>query len=72
MKPKSIKTEDGIIKFDHFYVKKKSDNYFAVCDNGNQEITSGESMGNACKKARLLEIGYQQAQEIYCEWYGVI
>ena len=69
MKPKSIRTEDGIIKFDHYYVEKKSDNYFAVYDNSNQEITSGESMGNACKKARLLEIGFQQALgNYYFEW----
>ena len=60
--------ENDIATFDHYHVKKKSDNYFGVYDYGNTEITSGTSMWNDCKKAKLLEIGYQQAKELFELW----
>ena len=57
------KTKDGV-KFSHYAVVKKSDAYFAVCDASGTEITSGTSLEKACKKAKLLEIGYMQARDI--------
>lgn len=66
MKIDSVRTERGV-DFNHYEVIKKSDNYYAVT-RGGEEITSGTSLSNACKKARLLEIGFQHGKEIYCEW----
>lgn len=68
MKVKSEQLDDGSIKFDHYKVRKKSDHYYAITDNCGVEITSGETMVKACKKAKLLEIGYHQAMGIYMEW----
>lgn len=59
---KAKKTKDGI-SFSHYSVVKKSDVYFAVCDVSGTEITSGTSLEKACKKAKLLEIGYMQAKD---------
>lgn len=70
MKINSVRQKDGSIKFDHYVVKKRSDNYYAVYDNAGCEITSGTSMGNACKKAKLLETGYLRAMDIYREWFN--
>lgn len=67
MKVKSEYLEDGSVKFDHYKVRKKSNHYYAITDNSGIEITAGETMGQACKKAKLLEIGYQQAMAIYEE-----
>lgn len=70
MKINSVRQEDGSIKFDHYVVKKRSDNYYAICDSSTgYEVTSGTSMGNACKKAKLLETGYLRAIDAYREWY---
>ena len=68
MKLKSTRTEDGAIKFDHYKAVKKSDHYFAVYDISGTEITSADTMSKAAVKAKLLEIGYHQAMEIYREW----
>ena len=61
------------IKFDHYYIEKRSDNYFGVYDMWGVEITSGTSIWNACKKAKLLETGYEtgynDAKDIYCELF---
>lgn len=58
---KNIKLEDiKVLSFGHFYVVKLSKNYFAVCDiDFNKEITSGTTLDNASKKARLLQTGYE-------------
>lgn len=68
MKVESKRLDDGTVKFKHYKVHKKGDHYYAITDNSGIEITAGETMGQACKKAKLLEIGYQQAMEIYREW----
>lgn len=48
-----------VLSFGHFYVIKLSKNYFAVCDiDFDKEITSGTTLDNASKKARLLQTGY--------------
>ena len=64
----ATRLEDGSIKFAHYVVKKKSDRFFAVYTNNGDMITSGVSMGDATKKAKLLETGFQHAKEIYSEW----
>lgn len=49
-----------VLSFGHFYVVKLSKNYFAVCDiDFDKEITSGTTLDNASKKARLLQMGYE-------------
>ena len=49
-----------VLSLGHFYVVKLSKNYFAVCDiDFNKEITSGTTLDNASKKARLLQTGYE-------------
>ena len=65
-----MKTSRTYFKFDHYYVEKKSDHYYGVYDMCGLEITSGTSMWNACKKAKLLETGYEKAREIYCDFFG--
>ena len=40
------------------YVKKMSDNMTGVFDQYNILITSSESFNNACKKAKLISLGY--------------
>lgn len=61
---KSIKAnvnERGV-KFDHYAVVKLSNNYYGVYDEYGTEITNGSSLTKACKKAKLLEIGYMQCK----------
>ncbi len=60
---------DGSVHFDHYCVKKRGNNFFAVCDQFGEEITSGSSMGSATKKAKLLEIGYQTGYKDRGYWY---
>lgn len=67
MKIIGTRTSNGM-DFKHYTVIKKSENYFAVMRDGS-EITSAESMWAACKKAKLLEIGYEHARQIYSEWF---
>lgn len=59
---KAYKIERGI-KFNHYIVVKRSNNYYAVYDEYGIEITSGSSLTKACKKAKLLEIGYMQGAD---------
>ena len=59
---KAKKTERGI-RFDHYTVLKLSNNYYAVRDEYGTEITSGSSLKKACKKAKLLEIGYMDGAD---------
>lgn len=55
---------DGCVSFDHFEVVKIKHNIFAVyrlcCGYRTYVITHGTTLRNACKKAKLLEIGYQE------------
>ena len=62
---KNRRLEDiKVLSFGHFYVVKLSKNYFAVCDiDFNKEITSGTTLDNASKKARLLQTGYKIGYE---------
>ena len=52
-------------KLRHYSVKQKGKHYFAVIDNCNQEKTSAPSFSSAIKKAKLLEIGYNDCMEVY-------
>lgn len=45
------------------YIKKMSDNMTGVFDQYNTLITSSESFNNACKKAKLISIGYMIRKE---------
>lgn len=53
------------VDFDHFTVIKLSNNYFAVLDGFGKEVTSGESLNSAAKKAKLLEIGFNVGKDYY-------
>ena len=65
------KNIDGRIVFENFVVIKKSENFFEVYENYmyysaiscGPPITSGTSLNNACKKAKLLQIGYNIAND---------
>lgn len=59
------------IYFDNFVVVKEDDNFFGVYErlsrwekNYNKEniLTSGTTLEKACKKAKLLQIGYDIAR----------
>ena len=62
---KDRKLEDiKVLSYGHFYVIKLSKNYFAVCDiDFNKEITSGTTLDDASKKAKLLQTGYKIGYE---------
>lgn len=58
---------DGKIYFDNFVVVKESDTFYGVYQrysrhwlpyNKNFIITSGTTKDSTCKKAKLLQIGY--------------
>lgn len=57
-------TYDNVVVFDNFIVVKKKDTYFGIYEKGYRnnpvcdEITHGETLHAACKKAKLLQIGY--------------
>jgi hypothetical protein len=62
MKVNSYTSGDSVV-FDNFIVVKKKDTYFGVyeycCGSVyGEEITHGETLHAACKKAKLLQIGY--------------
>lgn len=61
---------DGKIYFDNFVVVKESDTFYGVYQkfskhwlsyNKNMLITSAITKDNACKKAKLLQMGYDMA-----------
>ena len=54
----------------HYFVRQKGKNYFAVVNTCNQEKTSAPSFSSAIKKAKLLEIGYQDCKELYSDLYS--
>ena len=59
---------NGRIEFDNFTVVKRSDYYFSVLDAFGQEVTSGKSLDNAAKKAKLLQIGFNMGKDRYMNW----
>ena len=67
-----VKSEmiDGKIYFDNFVVVKESDAFYGVYSryskywlsyNKHFVITSGTTLDSACKKAKLLQMGYEHA-----------
>lgn len=65
---------NGIIYFNNFMVKKESEEFYAVYEHWNYSkvgniITSGTSLNIACKKAKLLQIGYNIARENFIDYY---
>ena len=62
MKVESYMSGDNVV-FKNFVVIKKKDTYYGVyeaCSGQpySQELTHGETLHAACKKAKLLQIGY--------------
>ena len=41
---------------------------FSVLDAFGQEVTSGKSLDNAAKKAKLLQIGFNIGKDRYMNW----
>lgn len=62
MKVESKVDENGNVVFDRFIVKKESENFYGVythyCGTIVALITSGTTKDSACKKAKLLQIGF--------------
>ena len=62
MKVESKVDRNGNIVFDRFIVKKESENFYGVYEHfygsTNSLITSGTTKDSACKKAKLLQIGF--------------
>jgi hypothetical protein len=57
----------GNVTFDSFVVVKCSDSHYGVYQKGavgkiGDEVTHGVTLHDACKKAKLLQIGYQIAR----------
>lgn len=54
----------NVLWFDHFCVIQKGKHFWGVYEDGTSTpITSGTTLQNASKKAKLLEIGYQIGRE---------
>lgn len=74
MKVTSMKNNDTIC-FTNFIVVKESKNFYGIYEKGwdnkrfGNVITSGTSLNNACKKAKLLQIGYDIARENFTDYY---
>ena len=68
---------NGKVYFDNFVVVKESDKFYGVYQKWSKEytsynpkiITSGITLDNACKKAKLLQIGYDLACDDLREVY---
>ena len=69
MNPKS-ELIDGKIYFDNYVVVKESNTFYGVYQrfskhwlpyDKNYLVTSGTTLDSACKKAKLLQIGYDRA-----------
>lgn len=58
IKANYIDRESGCMEFDHFTIRRKGNDYFAIFDNCCEEITSAKSLNKAAKKAKLLEMGF--------------
>lgn len=72
MKVKSWTDENGNVYFNKFSVVKESENFYAVYEKpfGNWNscykcslITSGTTRDSACKKAKMLQIGFDIGRE---------
>ena len=73
MKIKAIMTEKfgkRCLLFDNYMVIEESSHFYGVYQNNlyNILITSGETMQQAAKKAKLLQIGYNQCKEYLSDW----
>lgn len=71
MKVKS-QVKNGKIYFDNFVIVKESDTFYGVYRRFSKQwlsydknflVTSGTTIHNACKKAKLLQMGYDMALE---------
>lgn len=63
MKVIAEKTSTGLL-FKHYEVRKKGANFYGVYYRDcNYLITSGTTLNDAAKKAKLLEIGYRDGRE---------
>ena len=49
--------ENGVLMFPHYDVKKESSTFVGVYLEGKL-VTSAETLPAACKKAKLLELGF--------------
>ena len=63
---------NGNIIFNNFIVVKRSDNHYGVYEKSihdkplmDSEITHGVTLHDACKKAKLLQIGYDMGKSCY-------
>lgn len=61
---------NGNVFFDNFAVIKENDNFYGIylrlsrfshTDGKNKLISSGKTLETACKKAKLLQIGFNTA-----------
>ena len=62
MKVESRENENGDVIFKRFLVKKESNNFYGVYMHYNEDIlsliSSGTTKDSACRKAKLLQIGF--------------
>lgn len=59
MKVNPVMLPDGSIRFDSFTVRREKDSFYGVYSNYDRSIvTSGKTLNDACKKAKMLQIGY--------------
>lgn len=58
-------TKNGceILNFGNYYVKKESNSFYGVFDEFTNLITSGITLDKACKKAKLLQIGFDSGKD---------
>jgi len=63
MKITAEKTPNGLA-FRHYEVRKKGEHFYGVYlrYGGGYLITSGDTLSSAAKKAKLLEIGYEDGK----------
>lgn len=72
---KAHKMKDGTLMFDNFAVIKKGKCYYAVVYawygeiNPNIEYTSGPTLNSAAKKAKLLQMGYNERKSMEDDEY---
>lgn len=63
VKANYVNIKSGCMDFDNFVVRKRSDNYFSVLDEFGYEVTSGQSLDSAAKKAKLLQTGFNLGKD---------
>ena len=78
MKVKSWTDEKGNIYFNKFAVAKQSENFYGVYEkpygkwNSYSEcslVTSGTTRDSACKKAKMLQIGFDMGRDWERDYY---